>query len=108
MSLVDYIPDANNYVSYYKAEELENNPQLWVDSLSDEHIEVHSTNTDGKAFKDELIKLLRKNYIKVDFEFKNEQHVINGQVYQVPYAIINLNNAVPNVNQDGKLSEVGC
>lgn len=103
--LIDYIPDANKYISYFKAEELELNPQMWVDSLSDEHIEVHSTNTNGEMFCKELEKFLQKNYNHINIKMKNEIIIKNRKRYRVPYAILNLKDAIPNINQN---CEIDC
>lgn len=108
MSLIEYIPDANKYIGYFKAEELEENPQMWVDSLSDNHIEVHSTNVNGEMFRKELEKFIQKNYISIEFQMKNEIIIENKKRYKVPYAVLNLKNAVPNIHQNGQMSEVSC
>lgn len=95
MSLIDYIPNAKKYTGYQKACKAEENPHMWVDSLSNEHIEIHSTTLNGEVFRDELTKFINNNWEEIRLEMFNEIITTNGKKFKVPYVVLNLKEAVP-------------
>lgn len=103
MTLLEYIPNANQFTSYNKACEAEQNPHMWVDSLSDEHIEIHSSVLNGEVFRNELTKFINKNWEKLRLEMFNETVITDGKKFRLPYAVLNLKEAVPILN-----GEVSC
>ena len=61
---------------------------MWVDSLSDNHIEIHACDCNGEVFRDELTDFINKNIKSSDIQMKNEKLFINKQYIKLPYAII--------------------
>ena len=84
----EYISDAKTYKTYNLADKLENNPHMWVDNLSDDHIEVHSSDYNGKVFCEELTKFINNNIDSCKIEMMNERLFVNQKYCKVPYAII--------------------
>ena len=93
--LHEYISNAKQYKTYELAEKAEAYPHMWVDSLSDNHIEIHACECNGEVFCKELTDFINKNIQSSDIKMKNEKLFINKQYIKLPYAIIsNINGQV--------------
>ena len=86
--LYEYIDNAQKYQTYELAEEAESYPHLWVDSLSDNHIEIHACDCDGEVFRNELTNFINKNIISSNIKMEHEKLFINKKYIKLPYAIL--------------------
>ena len=86
--LNEYINNPEQYKTYELAEKAEGYPHMWIDSLSDNHIEIHSCDCNGEVFISELTDFINNNIEKSDIEMYNERLFINKEYVKLPYAII--------------------
>jgi hypothetical protein len=86
--LNEYIDNPEQYETYELAEEAESYPHMWVDSLSDNHIEIHACDCNGEMFCNELTDFINNNIESSNIQMKNERLFINKMYINLPYAII--------------------
>jgi len=88
MCLSEYIDDAKEYRTFELANKAEDNDHLWVDSLSDEHIEIHSSDLNKDTFINEITNLVSDVDCIVTFD--NERMIVSRKATDALYAIISL------------------
>ena len=86
--LNEYIDKPEQYKTYKLAEKAESYPHMWVDSLSDNHIEIHSCSCDNEVFRKELTDFINNNIKSSHIQMMNERLFINKQYVKLSYAII--------------------
>lgn len=86
--LNEYINNPEQYETYELAEKAESYPHMWVDSLSDNHIEIHACDCNGEMFINELTDFINNNIERSDIKMHNERLFINKEYVKLPYAII--------------------
>ena len=85
------IPDAKEYITYEIANKAEENKELFVDSLSNEHIEIHSTMETfpyRDNFNKELTNFVNGNTESCSIKLKTEYMTKNNTLYRMQYAIL--------------------
>lgn len=87
--LCEYIPQAKEFKTFELANKAESNPHMWVDSLSDEHIEIHPNTLNKDVFINE-INNLTKNTNDCIVTYVNQKVIIKRKKTNVLYAIISL------------------